>query len=328
MQSSLEYETDTAGRLDLRRIGVFLLIAFGVAWLTGLAIYLMGGLDQSPILIPGMGINLAYALLATLYMGAPALAHALTRILTREGWRGTLLPPRLRKGWPFWLAAWFLPALMTLIGAAIFFLLFPQFFDLELTVLSQALQQSGQPVTINPWLIALVNTTGGILLAPLFNSLFTFGEEFGWRAYLLPKLLPLGVLKAVVLSGAIWGVWHWPVIAMGYNYGSTYPGFPWLGLLLMVWFTLLTGVFLSWVTLRGASVWPAVIGHAAINGISAVSGFFVKGQPSTLLGPYPLGLVGSLGWLLLAAFLILRPSALRPREEVLEAAGLQGKLEA
>jgi membrane protease YdiL (CAAX protease family) len=35
-------------------------------------------------------------------------------------------------------------------------------------------------------------------------GLFGFGEEFGWRGYLLPKLMPLGRWKAYVLVGIIW----------------------------------------------------------------------------------------------------------------------------
>ena len=31
--------------------------------------------------------------------------------------------------------------------------------------------------------------------------------------------MPLGARKTMLIMGVIWGVWHWPVIAMGYNYG-------------------------------------------------------------------------------------------------------------
>src|SRR5436305_814196 len=64
-----------------------------------------------------------------------------------------------------------------------------------------------------------------LLLTPL-----AFGEQWGWRGYLLPRLLPLGQWPALLLSGAIWGLWHAPVILLGYNY----PQHPILGVLVMV----------------------------------------------------------------------------------------------
>ena len=41
------------------------------------------------------------------------------------------------------------------------------------------------------------------------------------------------------------------------------------------------GTFLAWIVLRAGSGWPAVIGHAAINGIAALAPWgdrFVKPQ--------------------------------------------------
>src|SRR4030042_5224477 len=111
--------------------------------------------------------------------------------------------------------------------------------------------------------------------------------------------MPPGRRRAVLLLGLIWGMWHWPVISMGHNYGLDYPGAPWLGMGAMVWFTLVIGVFLGWVPLRGGSVWPAVIGHAAINGITGIGAIFVRGNPNPLLGPLPVGVIGSLGFALL-----------------------------
>ncbi|MFN2109998.1 MAG: type II CAAX prenyl endopeptidase Rce1 family protein, partial [Anaerolineae bacterium] len=77
---------------------------------------------------------------------------------------------------------------------------------------------------------------------------------------------------------------------------TTYPGAPWGGLLMMIWFTLTLGTLLGWLTLRAGSVWPAVIGHGAINGIASLGALFIKGQPNLLLGPLPVGLVGSVGF--------------------------------
>lgn len=299
-------------QLDRKRIGIFLAIAFGLAWVLALVIYLTGGLVNSPVLIPDTPITLALVLLATGYMWAPTIANILTRLITGEGRADLYLQPQLKRGWPFWLAAWLGPVVATLGGAAVFFVLFPQYFDPDLTALRELIAtQTGQDLPAETLRIVILAQTGqAIFLAPIINGLFTFGEEFGWRAYLQPKLLPLGPRKTMLLMGLIWGVWHWPIIAMGHNYGLEYPGYPWVGLLAMVWFCFVTGTFLGWATLRAGSVWPAVIGHAVINGISAIGGVFVQGEPHPALGPLPVGLIGAVVWALFTFAILLWPGAL------------------
>lgn len=295
--------------LDTTRIVIFLALAFGIAWAVALIIYLTGGLVNSPELIPDTGFTLATVLLAIGYMWAPALGNIGTRLLTGESWKDTWLRPYFKRGWPYWLAGWFVPGLLTILGAALFFALFPHFFDPQLATLTKLLASSGAVATVNPWVIVVAQTAAAFLIAPLINSLFTFGEEFGWRAYLQPKLMPLGMRKTMLLMGIIWGVWHWPVIAMGHNYGLEYPGAPWLGLLPMVWFTFVVGTFLGWITLKGSSVWPAVIGHAAINGIAGWGALFVLGEPNPLLGPLPVGVVASIPWALVTLWIMVSPKA-------------------
>lgn len=293
--------------LDRKRIRIFVAFAYGIALATALVIYLTGAMKDSPVLIPGSNVTLAVALTATIYMSAPALANVLTRTITREGWKDTWLRPRLRQGWPFWLAAWVLPSVLTLAGAAIYFLIFPQQFS---TARVDLLSGSGYS---NPWGIVASQLLLAVVISPFVNGLFTFGEEFGWRAYLLQKLMPLGGRKAVLILGVIWGAWHWPLTVMGHNYGLNYPGFPWLGMLVMVWFTTALSVFLGWVTLRAGSVWPAVIGHAAVNGFGAAALVFASAQPNMLLGPAVAGVIGCLGFTLFAVALLLAPGALEPR---------------
>jgi membrane protease YdiL (CAAX protease family) len=308
-------------QLDIKRISIFLAFAFGIAWLTGLVVYLTGGITNSPALIPNTPVTVATALIATLYMSAPALAHLLTRAVTREGWQGTYLRPRLKQGWPYWAAAWLLPAVLTVAGGALFFVLFPANFDSSLQAVKDALAAKGVNQSVNVWLLVVAQTVGAVLISPVVNGLFTLGEEFGWRAYLQPRLMPLGGRRAMLLMGVIWGVWHWPVILMGHNYGLDYPGAPYLGPLVMVWFTLVVGTFLGWATLRGGSVWPAVIGHAAVNGIANLGSLFVQGSPNPLLGPLPVGLIGSVGFALVALLILLSPRSLRPYEAGGEGSG-------
>jgi membrane protease YdiL (CAAX protease family) len=295
-------------KLDTRRLAIYLGFAFGIAWSTGLVIYLNGGLINSPQIAPG--ISLALVLMATVYMWAPALGNILTRLVTREGWKDMGLRPNFRRGWPYWLAGWFLPVLMTLVGSTLYFVLFPQYFDSSLSTLKQLTANSPSVASLSLWAVFIIQIVQGVLLAPIINSIATFGEEFGWRAYLLPKLMPLGGRKAMLLIGLIWGIWHWPIIFMGYEYGFSYPGYPWVGPLLFIWVTFGLGIFLGWLTLRGRSIWPAVIGHAAINGIAGAAALVMTGQPNLLLGPLPVGIIGSVGFALVAIAIFVWPKAL------------------
>lgn len=309
--------------LDTKRITIFLAITFGLAWAVSLIIYLTGGLENSPIIIPGTPITLAFVLLAIPVMWSPAIGNILTRIITKEGRENLYLRPHFKRSWPYWLAAWFLPGILTLVGMGIFFLIFPDTFDSSLGKLQALLDANGASgIEINLWLIVAAQTVQAMLIAPIVNSVATFGEEFGWRGYLQPKLMPLGGRKAMLLMGVIWGVWHWPIILMGHNYGLNYPGAPFLGPLAMVWFCIVLGIFLGWVTLKSNSVWPAVIGHAAINGIASLGILFIQGDPNPILGPLPIGIIGGLGFTLVALLIFFSPNGLtetqpRPENEAL-----------
>ena len=302
--------------LDTRRIGIFLAFAFGITWATSLVIYLTGGLIDSPLIFEEVGVTLALLLMVGPVMLAPALANMLTRLVTGEGWQHARLRPRLKRTWRTWIIAWFGPGLLTIGGAVVFFLLFPRYYDPTLSMVQDMLETSAPSEfnleETNLWLLVGAQILQAMLIAPVVNGLATFGEEFGWRAYLQPKLISLGPRRTMLIMGVIWGVWHWPFILMGHNYGADYPGAPFLGLLAMVWFCLTVGTFLGWVTIRSDSVWPAVIGHAALNGIASIGVIFMRGQPNLLLGPAPTGLIGGVGFTVVAAILLLNRRALEP----------------
>jgi membrane protease YdiL (CAAX protease family) len=312
---------DTIKSADRRRITLFLVCAFGLSWATGLVISLRGGLQNSPLLIPEIGFTEAHLLMATTYMFSPAIAHILTRLITREGWQDTWLKPEIRKGWPYWAIAWFGTPLLIAIGGLLYFAIFPQQFDANLETLRQMIVDYGgaaEDSTLNPAAIAAVQIFQGILLAPVLNLVPVLGEEFGWRAYLQPKLLPLGERKTFLWMGLIWGVWHAPVIAMGYNYGYQYPGAPWAGILLFIWVSFVLGTFFGWATLRSQSVWPAVIGHAVLNGTASAVWLFTLGEPNPLIGPLVSGFLGSFGFTLMAVWIFLRGTPeTGPGQEVL-----------
>jgi membrane protease YdiL (CAAX protease family) len=304
--------------LTTKRILIFLGFAFGIPWTAALIFALTGVWDNNPLQ--------AVTLANLFFISTPVLANVATRLVTKEGWGHFMLRPNFRRSWRFWMAAWLLPLLAAVVGGAIFYLLFPQSFDPNLGEVRKLTASVPALAAINPWLIVMSVAIQSVLIAVPINSVASLGEELGWRAYLLPKLMErfndsehtmVGARRMALLVGLIHGVWHWPLFFLStkLDSGSAFP-FP----LVYLVFTCSMSVLLSWVTLRSGSVWPAAIGHGAVNATSALAGYLLlKGTVLPILGPAPTGLIGGLGYLTLALVLLFSratfPSRISERDE-------------
>lgn len=285
-------------QIDRKRILIFLAIAYGIVVL-GAVVYIFTGGNVRDF-NPGLIMLLAIAF-------APAIANVTTRLITREGWSNTYLRPNLRHGWPYYLAALTLPLLAIILGGIIYYLLFPGRFDLSMAFARQA----GKILAADTWVTVIGRRFfEGFLSLLLGLWLIILGEEFGWRAYLLPKLMPIGSRKAVLLVGVIWSAWHWPMIIMGFNYGTDYWGAPVSALLVFTLIILSPSIMYSWMALRAGSVWPACIAHAENNLFTSLMVLFLIGKPDVLVGPSNEGIIGCLGYVLLALVIMLSPRAL------------------
>ena len=261
----------------MKKLAVYIAVSFGLAWGICLFLYLSGSWMMTAALSTGLA----------LCMLCPALAVIAVKLLTREGWSGLGFKPRFRGHIRHYLAAWFLPLLACLLGAALWFLLNPDRFS------TQTLAASG----LTPAYLAFA-----LLFAPFLNLIPAAGEELGWRGWLLPHLKErCGTAKAVVYSGLIWGLWHGPMIALGHNYGLSYPGFPWTGILMFCLICLGLGSFLSWLRLKTDSFWPAALAHGFFNGAAGTGALFLKpgATYSAFVGPLPTGFIGGAFLLLL-----------------------------
>jgi membrane protease YdiL (CAAX protease family) len=100
-----------------------------------------------------------------------------------------------------------------------------------------------------------------VIMGPFLGLIITFGEEYGWRGYLQTELIRLGRIRGVFVLGVIWGIWHWPLIWMGYNY----PGRPLLGSIAMVFVCVILAYFLAYAVFKSNGVWTAAYLHALSN---------------------------------------------------------------
>ncbi len=128
-----------------------------------------------------------------------------------------------------------------------------------------SLYAQGSAAGMSDSLFSVVLTAQTVLLGPFLGLLITLGEEYGWRGYLQPALTKMGRVRGVLLVGIIWGIWHAPIILMGYNY----PNHPVLGSLLMVLLCIGLAFILGFAVLKAKGVWIAAFLHALFNQVSS-----------------------------------------------------------
>lgn len=282
--------------LTKKRLIIFTLLAMALGWFTFLLIPLMG-------LTYGQGLSIAILAGA---MFTPTLSSILTRIITKEGFKQMYLRPNFKQNIKGYILVFFGPTVLIFLCGAFYFLIFPTSFDPELTFIKNMLATSG-PVGLTPTNLLLITSLQIVLVGPVINIIPTLGEEIGWRGYLLPKLRELFSDRAALLiSGVIWGVWHLPVIVMGHNYGLEYIGYPWLGILGMIFFCVSAGIIEGYATIKFNSVIPAVMIHSTINAGAALPMFLALPGYNPLLGPAITGLIGGLPMFLVALILFFK----------------------
>lgn len=135
-------------------------------------------------------------------------------------------------------------------------------------------------ISANPWGYLLGLTFNGIVMGFSFSSLTAFGEEFGWRGYLLTKMKNKGFLVSSVVIGVVWGLWHAPMILAGYNY----PTNPVAGVFMMVLACVAMTPMMIYLTVSGKSILVATFYHGGFNALVALSLVFLSGGDTFTAG--------------------------------------------
>lgn len=290
-------------------VAIFVLVSFGLAWLVCLPLWTTNPTS------PGYGV--LFSVLASAMMYTPAVAVLVVRFTTgRAAQRGAPEPRgaflRFLGVWPlrpakrvvwFTVAALFLPILLTLLTIAVAAAFGWLPLDLEgFALFRETIERSLPPGTsadlLPPFAVMVALQLASMPFGALFNALLAFGEEVGWRGWLLPSLRPLGTWPALIVSGVVWGLWHSPVILLGYNFGRT----DWSGVAFMVLGCTAWGVLFGWFRLRSGSVWPAVFGHGALN--AAGGTFLLLAASGVPIDPALVSPLGAAGWIVLAVIAI------------------------
>lgn len=263
---------------------VFLAIAFGLSWFVQIAIAL---LFRDRHLVPEEMRSLVLSLAAPFLMWPPAIAAFVVR---RYIEKTPLDEPGLKlPHWRWLLVAWLLPPVLVLVTMVASLPWNP--FDPWITPLREAFEKVGKEPPIPLGWLVLLQVLAGMTVGAAFNSLFAFGEEYGWRGYLLPRLMErIGAWPGLLTHGAIWGLWHAPLIAFtGYNY----PEHPYLGVPLFVVSCTLLGIVFAWLQLGSKSVIAPTLAHGVFNAVAGLPMLLLK-DVDTLYSGVAFSLLGCL----------------------------------
>ena len=268
-------------------VAAFAVVACGLAWLVALPLWVRGEGMADPLLF----------VIAPAMMFTPAIATVVALLVERRQRRRGIRSVLRELGmWPLrpvgrtvgvTIATIVAMPLLVAAGLLVAGLLGLAGFDLVgLSGFAEQIEETLPAGSALPPIgVLVVIQLVMIPVGAVVNAPFAFGEEVGWRGWLLPAVRPLGDWPALLLSGAFWGFWHAPLILLGYNYGLTDV----TGVLLMVLACTLLGALFGWTRLRTGSVWPAVFGHGAFNASAGLGALLVAAgspvPPAWLAGP-------------------------------------------
>jgi membrane protease YdiL (CAAX protease family) len=91
-------------------------------------------------------------------------------------------------------------------------------------------------------------------------TLIGLGEEYGWRGFLLPRLMKrFSLFHSSLILGLIWGFWHFPAYLIGTGVPQDMNF-----MVFMLWVVLGT-LFISWIYFYTRSVLTSILAHMSAN---------------------------------------------------------------
>lgn len=223
---------------------------------------------------------------ATFYMFLPMITALILQAIDKEKFNHTGLV-NFKVSWP-WLVAWFLPVLMSLACIPVNSWLpgVELQYNSEQLINQYQVPEDQQELVreqlgnMPSYLLVISTIFSGLIAGITINAIAAFGEEYGWRNYLVGALREVKFWKAALFIGFVWGIWHFPLILMGHNY----PNEPRWGVPLMVVMCVLSGVIELYFVLKSKSMIVAAIMHGTFNAVSGLVIYFVLGGNDFLNG--------------------------------------------
>jgi len=289
-------------RVPWAHVALFMLISYGLLALLALPFWILPEGIRSPLFTPLIAVG----------MWAPAVASIiLAKAVEKTTWR-TRVGLRFRGRWRgilVWSPLAVVIVALVHAGAAVIMVLRGVPGDLTAGTWialgqSQLAELTG---TAMPAAAVVLIVAFNAVIGLVVTFVAAMGEEIGWRGWLWPALRPLGRVRAMIVMGLIWSLWHLPVVLIGYNY----PGVPRYAAIPM--FVLpciaMSLLFCALTDRAGGSPIPAAWAHSAVNSLGGIIiGIVSTTATGAALSPLvdgPLGVVGVI--LVLVAGILVTP---------------------
>lgn len=258
---------------------LFLILTFTISFLLAGIYKLTGGGSQD---------RTGFMILGIIYMFIPTIAVLIVKkLIHREKIATELLISFKINKWFF--VAWLLMPILAFLTFGISLLfpdviyspdmsgMFSRFESMMTPEQAEQMRASVESLPLHPVWITLMQ---GLIAGITVNAIAGFGEELGWRGFLLKQFKDMNFMKASILIGFIWGIWHAPMILMGHNY----PDHPVAGVFMMTILCILLSVILLYITIKSKSVIAAAIMHGTMNATAGISIMLIEGGNDLTVG--------------------------------------------
>ncbi len=187
------------------------------------------------------------------------------------------------EGWKYWILAPLVITVICFLSYGTSVLLNPDLLKSREDII-YALKEDGfffGNISLGLIAVSLINA----LLGALVNIPVFLGQELGWRAFMLPRLLKiLKPVPAFILGGMLWGVWSFlflkPLIGG--------PGNLLIAFIPTLLFCIPLGILFQFFYFKTRSIFVAVLAHGALyKSLDTASLFLSKDEMNTMIfGPF------------------------------------------
>jgi len=300
-----------SGVMDKKKIIKFIVVTMAMAW----TLEIIGSLLS--LNMEGDASRLAFQGAMAITMFTPLIASLITKTGVKSiGWK-----PRLKGNVKWLFFAIFMPLVFTILGAVIFFAIWPDLFSLDGSYMLKtveaagldpeeykaALEQSGLSIGM----LSLISVVQCVTYAPFLNMFLAAGEEAGWRGFLYPEFRKKFSRPVTwIIGGTIWAVFHFPaMLLVGYEYGRNYIGAPVLGLFTFALTCIVWGMFHEVIYDKTKCIWFPALLHGSINAAATLFQLVLNAEHMDeiekymVFGPAPHGLISVIPTIVIAVIL-------------------------